>query len=292
MYSDLIDELNCGLIEKENVFKKSGVVTRCLKYSSYLMNFNVKTKFDIETFRKPIGNYVLINKIDLNSVNDLRINYYANVLAEAINNLSKFREKPDKILVVGLGNDDIQCDSLGVCVCEKISQIKPRFNNLFVYSTNVFGKTGIESYEIIESIVKNKKIDLVIVIDSLCAGAKERLNASIQLTNAGISPGSGVNNTRRVINSKNLKCDVLAIGVPLMIYSSSFIYSSLKLEDSDFGKLKEFKSQNNIYRKILKALEDNDGELIVASSNIKEVVNVFSEIIFKAILKHLIKLCS
>ena len=287
LYSDLIDELNCGVIEKENIFEKKGVLTAKLKYGSYLMNFDVKTKRDIETFRKPVGNYILINKISLNIITEQRVNYYANVLCEAMHNLKKDNEKPDKVLIVGLGNEDIQCDSLGVCVCEKISQIKPQFNNLYVYSTNVFGKTGIESYDIVESIVKNKKIDLVIIIDSLCAGAKERLNTSIQLTNAGISPGSGVNNTRRIINSKNLKCDVVAIGVPLMIYSSSFIFSSLKLENSELNKLREFKLKDSFYRKILMALNDGD-ELIVASSNIKEIVGVFADIIFKGILKYLI----
>ena len=285
--SDLIDELNCGEIEKQKLLKKNCTVNKKLKYSSYYLEFNVKTQKDVEDFGKPLGDYFLINKIKTSDFNENKVNYYAKVLCGALINMLKKNITDTKVLVVGLGNDEIQCDSLGVRVCDKLSRVKERFEGFYVYETNVFGKTGIESYEIVEAIVKKKKIDIVIVIDSLCAGAEERLNASIQLTNAGISPGSGVMNSRKIICKKNLNCEVFAIGVPLMIYSSSFIYSALKSQNIDYDELTEKQTKNNIYGRLIRVLQQNNS-LIVAASNIRVIVEIYSDIIFKAILKFLL----
>ena len=157
IYSDLIDELNCGDIEKQGLFQKNCVINEKIKYSAYYLEFNVKTEKDVQNFGKPSGKYFLINKIKVNNFNENKVNYFSNVLCEALFNLLKNMLLPQKILVVGLGNEDIQCDSLGVRVCDKLSRVKERFEGLFVYETNVFGKTGIESFEIVEAIVKKSK---------------------------------------------------------------------------------------------------------------------------------------
>ena len=78
-------------------------------------------------------------------------------------------------------------------------------------------QTGMETSEVIEGVCREIHPDLVIVVDALAAGSRDRLAASIQITNTGICPGSGVGNNRKVLNRDNLGADVIAIGVPMVM---------------------------------------------------------------------------
>ena len=97
-------------------------------------------------------------------------------------------------------------------------------------------------------------------------------------------------NNRQIINKNNLKCEVLAIGVPLMIYANSFIYSALKKENIDYNELLKDKINNKNISKLIKVLDSQQSNLIVASTNIKEIVELYSDIIYKSIIKFLIKI--
>ncbi|MCX4318001.1 MAG: GPR endopeptidase, partial [Lachnospiraceae bacterium] len=81
----------------------------------------------------------------------------------------------------------------------------------------VMAQTGMETSEVIEGVCREIHPDLVIVVDALAAGSRDRLAASIQITNTGICPGSGVGNNRKVLNRDNLGADVIAIGVPMVM---------------------------------------------------------------------------
>ena len=83
------------------------------------------------------------------------------------------------------------------------------------------GNTGIESIAIIKSIVKDINPTKIIIIDSLKASNKERLIKTIQITNSGINPGSGINNSRGEISKKTIGCDVVAIGIPTVVDMST-----------------------------------------------------------------------
>ena len=132
----------------------------------------------------------------------------------------------DKIIVIGLGNEKSTPDSLGPLVVEKIlvtrylfllGEVEPGYSNVASFIPNVMGNTGIETSEIIKSIVDSVKPTKVIVIDSLKTSNLERLSSTIQITNQGISPGSGIGNMRKEISQKTINAEVIAIGIPMVV---------------------------------------------------------------------------
>ncbi len=142
-------------------------------------------------------------------------------------------KKRESVLIVGLGNREITSDSIGPNTCEKILATRhivgefsrnlgiPNLKSVSTITPSVLGKTGIESSETVKAIVEKIKPDAVIVIDALCARKSENLFSVIQLTNSGISPGSGVQNARKELSFKTLGIPTVAIGVPTVVEAST-----------------------------------------------------------------------
>lgn len=131
------------------------------------------------------------------------------------------------VLVAGLGNERVCSDSLGakslryIPATAHLSSLDSfrelNLRKIFVIETSVTGKTGIESAEQIKCIAENSEADLIIVIDSLACSDTERLCRTIQITDSGISPGSGVGNSRKELTAAETGRKVIAIGVPTVI---------------------------------------------------------------------------
>lgn len=149
---------------------------------------------------------------------------------EIINSLQFLTGKAyENILVTGLGNTEITADSIGPETASMLlatRHIKGEFaesiglfglKSVSIIATDVLGKTGIETAEIIRAVADKIKPDLIIAIDALAAGSTTRLFRTIQLTNSGISPGSGVKNSRKEISQKTMGIPVVAIGVPTVV---------------------------------------------------------------------------
>lgn len=169
-------------------------------------------------------------------------------------------ENDSRILIAGIGNAMISADSLGPMTAEMISPTRHliglesfRFikcSNVAVIKTAVLGQTGIESFEIIKSVCDRIKPDVVIAIDALAARSASRLASTIQLSNAGISPGSGIGNTRADINKDKLGIPVISIGVPTVVNSSTLIFDALSeagINDFDDKTLKRLDSSENFF---------------------------------------------
>lgn len=129
-----------------------------------------------------------------------------------------------KILVCGLGNASITPDSLGVRTASGIlatAHLKRLSdsitNEVYVLSAGVTAQTGLESSRIIRTLCDELKPDFVIAIDALACREKDRLCRTIQLTDTGISPGSGVGNNREELSEKALGAPCIAVGVPTVI---------------------------------------------------------------------------
>ncbi|RCW65313.1 GPR endopeptidase [Saliterribacillus persicus] len=131
-------------------------------------------------------------------------------------------------LIVGLGNRNVTPDALGPIVMDKIlvtnhlfvhepSYVKDGYRRVSTIVPGVMGVTGIETSELIHGIIKEIKPDFVIAIDALASRSIERVNATIQLSDTGIHPGSGVGNTRKEISQETLGIPVIAIGVPTVV---------------------------------------------------------------------------
>src|SRR5690554_6427066 len=99
----------------------------------------------------------------------------------------------------------------------KSEKISEGISDVSAVATGVMGNTGIETYDIVEAIINKIKIDYVVVVDALAAKSVARVNKTIQVTNTGISPGSGVGNTRKELSKQTLGIPVIAIGVPTVV---------------------------------------------------------------------------
>ena len=155
-------------------------------------------------------------------------NNYLKVQDLFVEELSKYLSlsSNDTILVIGLGNDKSTPDSLGPLVSNNIlvtrylyllGELSSDYSNVCTFIPNVMGNTGIETSDIIKSIIKETKANKVIVVDSLKTNSWDRLLKTIQITNQGISPGSGIDNKRVEISKDTLGVDVIAIGIPTVI---------------------------------------------------------------------------
>lgn len=129
----------------------------------------------------------------------------------------------DKILCVGLGNPDLTADALGDRVFKRLNVTRHIDSNRYVcaLTPNVLGMTGIESYDIISAVTDRIKPDAVIAVDSLTAAAPHRIACAFQVTDSGITPGSGVDNHRVRLDAESLGVKVISVGVPLVVYSST-----------------------------------------------------------------------
>ena len=148
---------------------------------------------------------------------------------ELCEELKKFIGNKRSVLVAGLGNDDITPDALGPRTAARVmatrhiksEQVDDVFlnslNDVSVLLTGVLGTTGIETAEMLKSVADRIKPELVIVIDALASSSFSRLGTSVQICDAGISPGSGVENRRKEISQRTLGIPVVAIGVPTII---------------------------------------------------------------------------
>lgn len=134
-------------------------------------------------------------------------------------------KKEDKFLIVGLGNPKSTPDSLGPKTLEEIIVTRYLFSlgevedykNVAILKPDVFGNTGIESISLIKNTIKEINPNKVIIIDALKAAKLERLVKTIQITDSGIHPGSGILNDRGEISRKTMNCEVIAIGVPTVV---------------------------------------------------------------------------
>jgi spore protease len=152
-----------------------------------------------------------------------------------------------KVLIVGLGNWNVTPDALGPLVVENVmvtrhyfelmpGQVSPGYRPVSAIAPGVLGTTGIETGEIIQGIVEKSKPDLVIAIDALASRSLERVNTTIQISDTGIHPGSGIGNKRKGLTFESLGVPVIAIGVPTVVYASTIVNNAFELMHEHFRK--------------------------------------------------------
>ena len=202
-----------------------------------------------EIIGKPIGTYITIDVPSLSDMSD-ELESQLDTIKSEINNLLP---NEGLILVAGLGNFEITPDALGPKTATDILATRHLHSEMLrsagldslrpvaVISPNVLGKTGIETAELIKSIVDNIKPVAVIAIDALASRSLSRLGRTVQITNSGISPGSGVGNRRLELNKNFLGVPVISIGVPTVVDGLTLaadIASKSALNEDEVEKLK------------------------------------------------------
>ena len=141
-----------------------------------------------------------------------------------------------RVLIIGLGNIKVTADSLGPHTINKLipTNEKGNYNNIVtIYAPGVEGKSGIETFDIVQGLIKITGTTTVIIIDSLFARSTERLLSTIQISTDGIMPGSGVGNHKKEISEMTVGIPVLTIGVPTVTELPPFSSEPLYVTPND-----------------------------------------------------------
>ena len=99
----------------------------------------------------------------------------------------------------------------------EIGDVDDKYSNVSKLSPGVFAQTGIETFDLIKGVINRIDIDYLIIVDALSSSSKNNINKTIQITDSGIDPGSGVGNQRKELTYKTLRRKVIAIGIPTVI---------------------------------------------------------------------------
>lgn len=158
--------------------------------------------------------------------------------------------KNTKTLVIGLGNIKSTPDALGPFVSDKIIvtehffdmgvSVEDKFSRVSTFYPGVTGSTGIETSDLIKGVAKVVKPDLLIVVDALASSSISRVNKSIQVSDAGISPGSGIGNKRKEISEDTIGIPVIAVGVPTVTSASVIVSDTINYMMKNYVYNKSF----------------------------------------------------
>ncbi len=206
------------------------------------------SKEEAERIGKKEGMYVTIEFTDITDyANREKVKtVFSEELKNILNTLNIKEE--DLCLVIGLGNSKSTPDSLGPHAVNKImitnhlylyGDLEEGFRRVCAFTPGVTGETGIETSDLIKEITNSIKPDFIIIIDALAASSVERVNKTIQITDAGINPGSGIGNKRKEISKDILGIPVIAIGVPTVVDAASIVNDTINYMYSHFAYQKQ-----------------------------------------------------
>lgn len=202
-----------------------------------------------EQINKKVGDYVTIEFDDVTDSHNQEIvkKIFSEQLLEII---KKTRIKDsDKCLIIGLGNDKSTPDSLGPLTIDKVlvtnhlfmyGQVEEGFRSVSAIIPGVTGTTGIETSDLIKSVVDGIKPDFLIMIDALASQALDRVNKTIQISNTGIHPGSGVGNSRKEISKDTTGIPVIAIGIPTVVDAVTVVSDTINYMQKHYAFHKKF----------------------------------------------------
>lgn len=199
--------------------------------------------------------------VSINDISDKDVLKKAEIIL--IEELKKYIEplnlnNKDSVLIVGIGNSASTPDSLGPKTIKNILVTRHLFNigdvedgyqNTSVFTPEVTASTGFETSDLIKTLTKEINAKLLIVIDALASSSIDRVNKTVQITNTGIHPGSGIGNNRKEISSKTLNIPVIAIGVPTVVDAVTIVTDTFKYLEKQFSyKLNETSSKDKLVK--------------------------------------------
>lgn len=196
----------------------------------------IETKNGSKAMGKPIGVYITLEAPAMALPDEDYHKEISDELAKQLRQIIPGIDRELSVIVVGLGNRDVTADALGPNVVDNLTITRhmvkeygrAAYNQKKVHMISalvpgVMAKTGMETQEIIKGVVEMTKPDIVVVIDALAARSTRRLNRTIQISNAGIHPGSGVGNHRNALTKETLGVPVIAIGVPTVVDAATIV---------------------------------------------------------------------
>ena len=190
---------------------------------------------------KKSGNYITVFSEMIYNIENESFDALSNTISSELGTLIRKNLKKDasSVLVAGLGNREITADNIGPKAVDRLTvtrHLKEHNQKLFdsfcktplcAIATGVLGQTGIESAELIRGVCEHTKPDIVIAIDALAARSTERLGSTVQISDSGIFPGSGIGNRRSEISRETMGVPVIALGVPTVVSSATLVFDAL-----------------------------------------------------------------
>ena len=222
------------------------------------------------------GRYVTVEFDDLNDheEKEAAMDVVCDVLKKML------PETLEKVLVVGLGNQNVTADSLGPDTVAKVivtahlnENIRGKSPQIAVISPGVMGQTGLETAKIVRSICQDEHPDVVIAIDALATKSLHRINHVIQISDTGIHPGSGVKNKRMGLTESTLGTKVISVGVATVMSVQHLLEEKLKEVDSS---------------ECLSKMKQEGLEMVVTPKEIDEVKSHLSEVLAMGINRALV----
>lgn len=236
--------------------------------------------------KKPVGTYITIEfgdvlRIDGND-RELVIENIGRLIEELTGKIVDLR-----VMVAGLGNRQVTADSLGPLTVDNLNisrHLALEYGHSFLDSLGigemcaiapgVMAQTGMEAEEVLSAIADEIKPDLIIVIDALAARSVKRVTTTLQITDTGIKPGSGVGNHRVGVDMKSLGVPVIAIGVPTVVEAEVIVSDRIE----DFMGRQGF-DENEIQLFINNMGEPSISDMYVTPKNIDETVGLVGKMI-------------
>ena len=237
---------------------------------------------------KPMGSYLTLEADKLLMPDEDFHSEVSDELALLLKGLLK-QKTGKNILVAGLGNQSVTPDSLGP---RTVSNLCVSAEGLKAIAPGVMAQTGMETARILLGIIKEVQPDLVIAIDALAARSIHRLGTTIQVTDTGIHPGSGVGNHRHGLTRESLGVPVIAIGVPTVVGTAAIVHDTVSvliqtlLEHAQTREIGGFLDQldsDEQYRLICELLEPEFGQMYVTPPDIDQTIKAISYTISEAI---------
>lgn len=215
----------------------------------------IESRNGAKAMGKPMGMYLTLEAPAMAEPEEDYHQEISSALGELLREVIPEPDREQSILVVGLGNREVTADALGPHVADhlfvnrhvvreygKAAYNKTRMHTISCLVPGVMAQTGMETAEIVKGVVEQTAPDLVIVVDALAARSVRRLNRTIQITDTGIHPGSGVANHRNGLTRESLSVPVIAIGVPTVVDAATIVH-----EAATGGMLHGLTELNNMY---------------------------------------------
>lgn len=192
----------------------------------------IETPEAADRLDKPQGRYITIDADNLSDREPEVFTALSERIAEELSNLLDGIPEQADMMVIGLGNRFVTPDALGPETADRIyvtrhirtnaPELAPQgMRAVSAMAPGVLGTTGMETVEVVKGLVEHAKPAAVICVDALAARSTDRIHRTVQLSDTGISPGSGIGNMQDTLNRETLGVPVIAIGIPMVVYAAT-----------------------------------------------------------------------
>ena len=258
---EMINEKRSEKMKQDNSLPEGMFVNTTENEYVIITDIQIKSDEAMNAIGKKKGKYITLElKQSVLDTIDTQENTAVTLAEEIKKFINEHSKKEPKIMLVGLGNRNITADSLGPKVADKIVvtrhvknlqkkknntnfEIDNRLGNICAIAPGVMGVTGIETSEIIKGMISTVNPDLLIVIDALASRKATRVNSTIQISDTGIVPGSGVGNHRMELSQEVLGIPVISVGVPTVVDALTLVKDMLDIAEKH---LPELENNDNI----------------------------------------------